>query len=137
MGTRVTAARAHREESGRGAGTGADVVVAFRGVAAELAGVAWPMQVHALMHRGRFTLHNAVLIVFLIGTAVLLGANVALPIGARIPGMLLLAAIAGWIGAGAFPRGSRLSHVPSQVPARISRPSQSLPRGSRPSRRLP
>jgi hypothetical protein len=81
------------------------------------------------MHRERFTVHNVVLLVILFGIAVLLGGNVALPVFVKIPGMLLLGAIAGWVGMGMMPRGrsrtatpalARVSH-PSRVPVRHSR----------------
>jgi hypothetical protein len=83
----------------------------------------------------RFTAHHVVLMVVLVGVALLLGDDTLLPTSARIPGMLVLGGIAGWLGFGLIPRGTHPSELarvthPSRIPPRVSR------RPSRPSRPL-
>lgn len=81
----------------------------------------------------RFTAHHVVLLAVLVGVALLIGDDTLIPTAARIPGMLVLGAIAGWIGLGLIPRGTHPSELaratqPSRIPPRISR------RPTRPSR---
>jgi hypothetical protein len=80
-------------------------------------------------HGHRFTTQHVVLLAVLCGVALLLGDDTLLPTSARIPGMLVLGAIAGWIGFSLIPR-----HAQGRELARVTHPSRPPRISRRPSR---